>query len=174
MDLLMIRHAIAERRAEFGQGPGAAGDELRPLSARGRERMRRAARGLERLVPEVDALATSPLVRARETAEILAERIEGFPAPTLLDGLAPDGRWDDLLAWLREREPGARIAWVGHEPSLSTSASRLLSGLDRSFLTFKKGGVAHLAFDGPPAPGAADLLWLVTPGQLQRLGRGKA
>lgn len=161
----MIRHAIAEP----GGGPEGVPDALRPLSARGRVKMRRAARGLERLVPELDGLATSPLVRARQTAEILAEDLEGFPSPAVLEALAPDGRWEDLVAWLGGQEPGARVAWVGHEPSLSTAASRLLSGLDRSFLRFKKGAAALLAFDAAPAPGAARLLWLATPGQLRRL-----
>ena len=170
MDLLIIRHAIAEAAG----GPDTAGDALRPLSARGRAKMRRAARGLERLVPELDVLATSPLLRARQTADIVAEDLEGFPSPVVLGALAPEGSWEDLLAWLGGQEPGARVAWVGHEPSLSTAASRLLCGLDRSFLRFKKGGAALIAFDGPPAPGAGRLLWLVTPGQLRRLTGGAA
>ncbi len=164
----MIRHAIAEPREE---SPGDD-EELRPLNDRGRRRMRLAARGLSYLVPELDVLAASPLLRAGQTAEILAKELVRCPPPTVIEELTPGAASAGFLSWLERQEPAARVAVVGHEPSLSLAASWLLSGLDRSLVAFKKGGAALLTFDGAPASAGARLLWLLTPGQLRRIARG--
>jgi len=67
MQLLLIRHAIAEDRFEFART--GQSDYYRPLTERGRARMARGATGLRTLVPDIDVLATSPLTRAVQTAE---------------------------------------------------------------------------------------------------------
>lgn len=167
MQLLVIRHAIAEDREEFavtGQD-----DDLRPLTREGRRRMRRAARGLRALVPELGVLAASPLVRAAQTAEILADEYGGQKQetwPELAPGVHPSMLVDRLRS-LRA-EPGP-VAVVGHEPDLGELVSWLLSGRTPSFVELKKGAACLLEFDGPPDPERARLLWLLAPGHLRRL-----
>jgi phosphohistidine phosphatase len=168
--LLVVRHAPAGDRAAWS----AAGrdDFLRPLTKEGRRKMREAARGLARLVPSPDALATSPLARALETADVLAKAFNVSGAEEL-DALRPGRAPEDLLPWLRDRARAAAglAAVVGHEPHLGELVSWLLSGPGRPFLAFRKGGACLLDLGGRPRPGGAELLWLLAPAQLRRVGR---
>ena len=168
MDLLVVRHAVAEDRDEFA----ATGrpDTARPLTADGRKKFERGARGLVRVLPALDVLASSALRRAVETAEILARayRVEGGPR---LRELEPGARPEALVRWLRRQNRQAVVAVVGHEPHLSALAAHLLAGRGRGFTDFKKGGAALLALGDEPAAGEAELRWLLTAAQLRRLGR---
>ncbi len=164
MHLFLIRHAIAQDRSDFsGQD-----DALRPLTAEGRAKMERVARGLRALVPDLEVLATSPLVRAVETAEIVAGAYEGMEYE-VIPALTPDATPEAALVWLRSRRGRDTVAAVGHEPSLSRLASWLLTGEARSLLALKKGGACALEFEGAPAAAAATLRWLLEPGHLRRL-----
>lgn len=171
MDLLVVRHAIAEARGAFARS--VTGDGERPLTAVGRRRFERGARGLKRLVPELDVVAASPLRRAAETAELLAEAYGGARGarPVRVDALAPDADPADLLAWLRRQPARARVAVVGHEPHLSAAIALLLAGRGAPFLALRKGGACLLALPRRAAPGSATLRWLLTAGQLRRLAR---
>lgn len=131
--------------------------------------MRRAARGLVALVPSIDVLGTSPLVRAVQTAEILAEACGGLDTVTV-DELRPDSELQAFLRWLKAQDSSATIAIVGHEPHLSGLTSWLLTARNRSFVSLKKGAACLLEFDGAPRAGAATLLWAVAPAQLRQLG----
>jgi phosphohistidine phosphatase len=164
MDLLLIRHAIAQDKAEFA----GRDDALRPLTDEGRAKMERVARGLRALVPELPVLASSHLVRAVETAEIVAAAYGGMEYE-VIPSLAPDSAPDETLVWLRSRQSHEVVAAVGHEPSLSRLASWLLTGEARSLLVLKKGGACRLEFDDAPAAAAGTLRWLLEPGQLRRL-----
>lgn len=168
MKLLVIRHAIAEDRDAwaFSGHP----DAERPLTDEGRRKMRRGAQGLHTLVGGIDVLATSPLVRAAETADIVA-REYGEIEVTELEQLSPETPVDDLLPWLRERTPDETVAVVGHEPALGFLVGWLLTGRHESFVEFKKGAACLLEFDDPPAPGNAVLLWALAPAQLRALGK---
>jgi phosphohistidine phosphatase len=159
MQLLVIRHAIAVDR---GQGP----DADRPLTKKGKKRMNRGAAGLKALVPDLDVLATSRLLRAKQTAAIVARhhRIE----PVEIDELAPGVPLSRLLDWLR-LQAVARLAIVGHEDGLSTFASWLISGRSESHLTLKKGGACLVEISESLVPGTAVLRWLLTPKQLRRM-----
>jgi phosphohistidine phosphatase len=166
LDLLVIRHAIAEDRERFA----ATGrpDALRPLTPRGARKMERAARGLARVAPRVSVLASSPLVRAIETARIVAGALEldGFEE---LRALAPGARPQSLLGWLRDR-PGDRVAAVvGHEPHLGKLIALLLDGGDHAFAELQKGGACLIGFEGAPAPAGGELRWLLTPSQLRNI-----
>jgi phosphohistidine phosphatase len=168
MRLLIVRHAIAvdrERFAETGEP-----DDARPLTAKGRRRMRRGARGLRRIVPHLDALAASPLPRAWETAEIIARayRRRTHP-PASLDALAPDTPLEAARDWLRAQPRGATVAIVGHEPHLSTFAAWLLTGRKAPLFELAKGGACLLAFEDEIAESRARLCWLLRAGQLRRL-----
>ena len=170
MRLLVIRHAIAEERDAFA----ATGkpDGQRPLTDEGRKRMKAAVRGLRRVVPKLDVLATSPLVRACQTAEIVAEEYGG-PEIRTLDELSPERRPDELLAWLRAQQPGETAAVIGHEPHLGFLVGWLLTGRNDSFVELKKGAAVMLDFDDPPSGGNAVLAWALPPRQLRWLGEKK-
>jgi phosphohistidine phosphatase len=166
MQLLLIRHAIAEDRFEFART--GKSDYYRPLTDRGRARMARGAAGLRTLVPEIDVLTTSPLTRAVQTAEILSATYDGLRVEHA-DSLA-SGDPRAFLDWLGECGPDDTIAAVGHEPHMSDWAAWLLTGGRHDFTVVKKGSAMLLEFPDPPGPGAALLHWFLAPAQLRRLG----
>ena len=156
MRLLMIRHAIAVPR-----GTPDIPDDERPLTKRGRRRFRSAARGLARLVRRPDVLLTSPLPRARETAEIAArewgKRVEVTEEPVLAGGSV------EQISKALERYPGdSTVAIVGHEPDLSELLARILGTPHEERLTFKKGGAAMVELPGALLDGGG-LLWYAPP-----------
>ncbi|WP_242345391.1 phosphohistidine phosphatase SixA [Anaeromyxobacter terrae] len=169
MELLLVRHAIAARTSSRGE----SADARRPLTAEGRRRMVRGARGLAALVAELDGVFPSPLVRAVETARIVADAYgltpeEGLPA------LAPDRPPQEVIAWLCARRRDGTVALVGHEPHLSRLAALLVAGDPEPLFTFRKGGACLLTLDGTPRPGGARLRWLATAKVLRLLGAREA
>jgi phosphohistidine phosphatase len=163
MKLLLIRHAAAVRR-----GTSGIGDDERPLTPRGRAKFRVAARGLAQITERPDVLLTSPLIRARATAEISAaafKKVTPRIEPTLARGDV-----DAIVDALTKYPPDCLVALVGHEPSLSRLLGRLLGmrdGDDR--FVFKKGGAALVDLpDGPSAAGR--LRWFVKPRILRSRG----
>lgn len=165
MKLLMVRHAIAEEREDFART--GKDDDLRPLTDEGRKKMKQIARGLRKLCPDVELLATSPLTRAAQTAAIL-DSVYGGLQEVEIDDLSPDASPADFLRWLRQQKHGI-IAAVGHEPSISLILSWLLTGAERRIFSFRKGGACLLDFPGEVGAGTATLLWALTPGQLRDL-----
>ncbi len=131
--------------------------------------MRAAAKGLKALMPDVRLIATSPMVRARQTAEIVVAQygaLESVILPALSSGNPPSS----VLSWLRRQAPDATLAVVGHEPDLGILASWLLARRRQSFLPFKKGAACLIEFAETPAPGTGTLIWLLTPAVLRQLG----
>jgi phosphohistidine phosphatase len=165
MRLLVVRHAIAEEREEFERT--GRDDRLRPLTDEGRKKMRRIARGLRRLVPEIDLLATSPLTRATQTGAVL-DAVYGDLPTVEIEELDPDARPEDFVAWLRARQDPV-VAVVGHEPSLSLIVSWLLARATRPLIALRKGGACLLELGDKPAAGAGTLIWALTPAQLRAL-----
>lgn len=168
MELLVIRHGVAEDREAFAES--GQDDSLRPLTKEGRLKMEHAAAGLRRAVSSLDAIATSPFKRAEQTAKIVA-RAYGHAELEQLDTLTPDGTQRAFMTWLRARSAGDRVAIVGHDPHLPTLVSWLVTGeaIDGRF-RLRKGGACLLEFDGQPRAGKAILLWSLTPSLLRRLG----
>jgi phosphohistidine phosphatase len=162
--LLLIRHAPAVRNGSAGIRDGE-----RPLTARGRARFRRAARGLARIAARPDVLLTSPLARARATAEIAAAAFKKV-TPRVEPALGQQSV-DAVVAALKKCPRDAMVAVVGHEPTLSRLLARMLDARpDDDRFAFKKGGAALLDLpDGPAAPGR--LRWFVKPRILRSLGR---
>ena len=168
MDVLLIRHAIAEPKAD--EGGTQPDDRLRELTPKGRRRMKRAAKGILYLVPTIDVLAASPLVRAAQTAEVVSKTYDGFsitPVPELEPGVAPDV----VVEWLRENETSGTVALVGHEPALSSLATYLATAHHHPFLTLDKGGACLLETPAGVPPGEGRFVWLATSKQLRALGR---
>lgn len=162
MKVLLIRHGIAVDRIE------AVTDADRELTKIGRKRMKQIARGLHCLIDSIDVLVSSPLIRAVETAEIVAREYGAMKFSTAA-ALSPGRDLQAILETLRIHKSAETIALVGHEPSLSLFASWSLTGLHESFMELKKGGVCLLEFAAPPAAGHAKLRWLLAPSQLRHL-----
>lgn len=161
MELLLLRHGIAEE-----PGIRFPVDFDRPLTAEGRTRMELEAKTISRLwLP--DMILSSPLVRARQTAEIVARAcgIDGF---AFSETLAKDD-YDGLFAAVRDLNV-QRVVAVGHQPLLSEALSYALTGSTTSVRsTVKKGAGALVGFDGPPKAGAGWLEWLIQPAVLRSL-----
>ena len=156
-ELYLIRHAIAEERGE--KWPD---DNKRPLTEEGIARMRKAARGLARVGVTLDAVLTSPLVRARQTAEIVAAASDSKPPLVNVESLTPDGGYAAIVAELEKHARKAvRIALVGHEPLMGELAARLIGS--RHPIEFKKGAICRIDVDSLPPSGPGDLRWMLTP-----------
>jgi len=163
-ELYLVRHAIAAPRGE--EWPD---DDKRPLTARGVSRFKEAVDGLRTLGVEVDEIFTSPLVRARQTAELLAAGLPGKPPVRMLDALSPDHAPASVLAQLARTVRRRRIALVGHEPCLGELAAHLI-GAGRA-LPFKKGGVCRIDVESLTSRRPGGLTWFVTPKLLRGLAR---
>jgi phosphohistidine phosphatase len=161
-ELLLVRHGVAEER-----GDAWPDDTKRPLTDDGLSRMRKAARGLARIGVVVDVVLTSPLVRARQTAEILTAAIDPRPSLVSVDALAPDGSYAALVAELEKYARKTRMALVGHEPGIGELAARLIGS--RGSIAFKKGAVCLIAVDDIPPSDPGELRWLLTPKILRAL-----
>ncbi|CAN5126830.1 phosphohistidine phosphatase SixA [soil metagenome] len=158
MELYVVRHAVLHKR-DADLWPD---DSKRPLTAEGEERFRHAARGILRLVPEVDLVLSSPFARAWRTAELL-ER-QGWPAPVPCEELEPDYPPHKVVGVLADHAGVGSVALVGHRPGLHELVSYLLTGdAEGASVQIKKGGIVRLQLEGYPEPGSASLRWLVTP-----------
>jgi len=155
-ELYLIRHAVAEDR-----GDDWPDDAKRPLSEDGSSRMRKAARGLDRIGVTLDVIVTSPLVRTRQTAEIVAGALNPKPPIVAAESLAPGGTYQAVVADLEKQSKRARIALVGHEPGIGEFAARLIGS--RHPIEFRKGAVCRIDVDAIPPSGPGDLRWLLTP-----------
>ncbi len=161
-ELYLVRHGLAEER-----GDAWPDDTKRPLTDEGISRMRKAARGLARLGVSVEVVLTSPLVRARQTAEILAGALDPRPSLVNVDSLAPDGAYAAVVADLEKHARKTRLALVGHEPMIGEFAARILGS--RHPIEFKKGAVCRIDIDDLPPAGPGDLRWMLTPKILRAL-----
>lgn len=168
MRLLVIRHAAAMDKEKFART--GRSDSERPLTTDGRKEMARVARGLRALVPSLDILSPSLLLRARETAEVVARAycMDVSPATRALD---PEARPSAFVRWLAKHSRTDTVAVVGHEPHLGMLVTWLLTGATESHIEMRKGGACLLDFDATPKRGSALLEWLMTPAQLQRVAR---
>ena len=162
-ELYLIRHGVAEER-----GLSWPDDSKRPLTAAGMSRMKKAGRGLRDIDVAFDIVLTSPLVRTRQTAEIVAGELEPRPNVVNVDSLAPGGTYQAVFADLEKQNRRVRIALVGHEPGIGEIAARLIGS--RHPIEFKKGAVCRIDVDGFPPTAPGDLRWLLTPKILRRLG----
>jgi phosphohistidine phosphatase len=158
MDLFIVRHAWA---GEHGD-PRWADDSQRPLTGDGRERFAQLVDKLVRRGFSPEAIATSPMVRCRQTADLIAAGVDGKPTIIELDDLLPGGDVESLLEWtvLQSRQHN-QVAWVGHAPDVCRLTAHVIGGGD-AWLRFSKGAVAAIRFDGLPAAGAGELRWMVT------------
>ncbi len=162
--IYLVRHAIAEDRAGSGR------DADRALTREGRRKMKRAARGLAAQGVRPSLILMSPLVRARETAEIVTEALAGVDLE-LCEALAPGVDEASITELLERRSPSGSVMLVGHEPDMGELLAFWLCGRVGAFQTrFRKGAVACLLAGMLPPHGRATLEWLLTADQLGSLG----
>ena len=154
-ELYLIRHAPAEER-----GDAWPDDSKRPLSDEGMSSMHKAARGLARLGVTFDVVLTSPFVRTRQTAEIVAGVFDHSPPIVAIDSLVPGASAQSALADLEKQARRSRVAVVGHEPGIGELAARLAGS--KVPLKFKKGAVCRIDVKTSPA-GPGQLRWFLTP-----------
>ena len=167
MNLYIIRHAIAVDEGTAGY----ESDSERPLTDKGRKKMRQIAKGLRNLGVGFDLILSSPYVRARETAEILADVFKMKKNITFTESLIPLANPELLIGEINENYSVDSIAVVGHEPHLSTLIGILVAENAKIDVTLKKGGVCYLTADDlHHHDHRAMLEWLLTPGILVEIG----
>jgi phosphohistidine phosphatase len=165
MELFLMRHADAGRPDPLRYPD----DHQRPLSERGNREHRRLARALMPVLQPLDRILSSPLLRARQTADLVAEALQ-CPArveeTAILGSECTVGRFIGLL----ENHPrDARMLCVGHEPAMSRLAAVFLDGDGLSTIAFVPGSVLGLTFAGHPAPGRGTLRLFLRPPELLTL-----
>jgi phosphohistidine phosphatase len=161
-DLYLVRHAIAAQRGD--EWPD---DSKRPLTQTGMNRFKEAVEGLAWLDLDVDEIFTSPLVRAKQTATLLASGLGNKTSVKTLDALAPGHSPRQVMSELSRSAKQHRIALVGHEPGLGELAAHLL-GSPRA-IPFKKGGVCYITIQGLTFRRPGELVWFLPPKVLRRL-----
>lgn len=158
MNLFIIRHGLAGQHGDYPN------DDERPLTEEGKRKTREVAKRLRELGLRFDLILTSPLVRAKQTAEILEAEKLGKPLEEV-NYLAPSGKMQTWLDWLETwKAPNKTLALVGHEPDLSAWAEMLVWGEVRGKLVLKKAGTIALTLPDTGSPIAnSQLFWLTPP-----------
>lgn len=166
MELYVLRHGIAAERGTY------ADDGRRPLTPEGTAKMRKIAAAFGPLGVRVGMVLSSPLVRARQTADIAAEALD-LPV-TIVEELSAGAPPADIVEAIEDHVPEdaddeAAVMIVGHEPDLSRLVSLLVSGNDWSGVRMKKGGLCKLTIGELRVGPCAILEWLLWPKQLVRI-----
>ena len=172
MNLYLMRHGIAVPADDAS----IAIDAERPLSPKGIKRTRKIAKGIRRLDLSFGVLLTSPLVRARQTADLVAAALGAEALVEEISGLSPESTVERLLSGLSQYQDRSDLLLVGHEPLLSHAAAHLLAGKSARNalnLEFKKGGLCRIEIDALPFASAGKLHWFLTPKQLRCIADGR-
>ena len=164
MDLYLLRHGKAEKT-----GPVGGTDEGRPLTGRGRSEIQSIAGWIRSQGFIFDYIATSPLIRAYETATIVAEGYPDSEGPVVWEELSPGIDIDRLLSRIRKEGSLPSLLLVGHEPSLSNLISVIISGSVDARIVVKKGGLAKIVNFIPDLEPCGDLVWLLSPALMQKM-----
>jgi len=167
MNLYVVRHAIAVERGS----PGYEDDSQRPLTDSGRKKMKKMVKGLRQSGIELDTILSSPYVRARDTARILAKEFKMEDQLRYSDNLIPPVHFEALIDEMGEKYDVENLALVGHEPMLGQFISWLTTGSTEMMINFKKGGVCYLFADNLFQDRRATLEWLLTPGLMVDLAK---
>ena len=164
MNLYLLRHGIAIE-------PGIAGyklDSERSLTAKGEGCLREAARAMKELGLSFDLILSSPYLRAKQTAEIIAKNLKLRKKPAFSNNLIPAGNPRLLIQQLNQFRPEPEnVLLVGHEPYLSRFISRLTTGDTGAAIDLKKGGLCQLEAEFLVYGRCAKLVWLLTPRQME-------
>jgi phosphohistidine phosphatase len=163
VEIYLVRHAIAADR-----GSEWPNDEKRPLTERGVHRFKEEVAGLRSLDVSIDEVISSPLVRAKQTADLLAAGMEKKPVVRILKALEPGHSPASVMSQVARLARRSRIAIVGHEPDLGELAAHII-GASRP-LPFRKGSICRIDLESLTSKRAGSLIWFVTPKILRELG----
>lgn len=166
MELYLLRHGLA---VEHGTR-GFEDDFSRPLTPKGRRQLRKVSTAIQKLTGGFDLILSSPLARAKQTAEIVAAELKLKKRLKYSNALAPGGIAAILVRQLGREQPAPeKVLLVGHEPDLSRLISVLVTGSLQLQLDLKKGGLCKLEADTLRAGPCATLAWLLTPKQMKAM-----
>ncbi len=165
MKIYLIRHSNA---VDPGT-PGYEDDSLRPLTEKGRDKMKDIASALKELDVKPDLIVSSPYVRAQQTAEILAKVLKYKQELAFSEALVPMGNADNIIGEINEKYSVDELVLVGHEPCLSVLIGTLIAGNPELTINLKNGGVCCLSSDDLHTERKAVLEWLLTPKILSEL-----
>jgi phosphohistidine phosphatase len=167
MNLYILRHAIAIER-----GTSGLEDAQRELTPEGAAKMTRIARGMSALDLQFDLILSSPYIRARQTADIVAEVFNLRDKLRFTENLVPGAEAEQVILEINKRyRKNENILLVGHEPMLSSLIAILISGDPSLSIVMKKGGLCRLVAPALVYSRCASLEWLLFPSQLVQLGR---
>lgn len=163
MNLYLLRHGIAVERGT----PRYAKDADRPLTPEGERKLRLIAEAMQALELSFDRILSSPYLRARQTAKVVAGVLNLRKKLAFSDNLVPDGSTRQLVESLNGLRPAPEdVLLVGHEPYLSGLISLLVAGQESSSVVLKKGGLCKLTTESLKHGRCAALKWLLTPRQM--------
>jgi phosphohistidine phosphatase len=163
MTLYVLRHGIAVERGTAG----FTQDSDRPLTAEGKQKLKRIARAIRVMELEFDVILTSPYLRARQTAELVAGALRMTRKVQVCTPLVAEAEAEEVVEHLKTLQPPPESALlVGHEPQLSQLISLLLGGAPGLMIALKKGGLCKLTVPAWNAGPTAILDWLLTPRQM--------
>jgi phosphohistidine phosphatase len=164
MKIHILRHGIAVMRNDLE----VKNDAERQLTPKGKRQLRQTAAAMKTMGLRFDLILSSPYLRAKQTAEIVAESLKLKRQLRFSDTLAPDGSPTNLIRQLNELKPAPEnILLVGHEPYLSCLISVLTTGGMDLTMDFKKGGLCKLEIEKLSHDRCATLAWLLTPRQMK-------
>lgn len=163
MDIFILRHGKAEDNFS-----GISSDSKRKLTVTGKNEMIEIADGLNHLDFSFDYVYSSPLVRAKETAEIIVKHMSGKKKKIILQNdLKPESDVSSISEKLIVLSPDSKILLVGHEPHLSCFVSSIISNQSDVSINLKKGGFVHIRVHVSNSKLIGTLRCLLTPKQLK-------
>ena len=167
MNLYLLRHGIATAADALG----VIQDKERPLTSKGIKRIRRGARGIRRLGIEFDGILTSSLLRARQTADIVAAALNLQSYLEEIPELAPEYSVEQLIVGLTRYQDRDHLLLVGHQPLLGQTLGSLIDSNPGTKLEFDlgKGSLCQVEIDRLPLDKPGVLHWLMTAKQLRLL-----
>ncbi|MGI0049436.1 MAG: phosphohistidine phosphatase SixA [Nitrososphaera sp.] len=167
MELYILRHGEAGKRI-----PSGSRDSERPLTVAGLEEVEEVASALDRLGVRFDFVATSPLKRARQTADAVAKVLKVKKGSVEeWNELKPEGRRTDLYRKLSQFKPESSVLVVGHEPYLSTMVSEIVFDGGAGRIVMKKAGLAKITVATFQPRIKGELRWLLTPKHLKKVAK---
>ena len=149
--LYIIRHAWAE------EGSLDQDDYDRRLTKKGRTRFENFMKSMKKIAFNVDLIVTSPLVRTRETAEIMVDVLK-TPRLEIHNALAPGSNWPDITEWT-SAEKAPRVAWVGHAPCVGRLVAKAI-GDGTADIRMQKGAIASICLENGFGH-SGELQWLI-------------
>lgn len=169
MKILIVRHAIALEREEWAKL--SKDDRERPLTEEGAKKMKRIAKGIKKILnDEPTVVVSSPLLRAKQTAELL---LNEMPTTNYVETetLSPDQEPETFVNFIRSfATPATKVvACVGHEPHLNQLISWLVCKSRKGIGEMKKGGACFIEFEDEVGAGKGKLVWLLTSRQLREI-----